>query len=80
MSLSVPSVFVQYLKLSWHFSGLQDDYGNERETNLAAVISAAAQWGGLKMVIKAGLTKVIPLIIFISSVSNLISLVKYYLL
>ncbi|CAH3021478.1 unnamed protein product [Porites evermanni] len=27
----------------------QDDYGDERETNLAAVISAAAQWGGLEM-------------------------------
>ena len=58
-------MFFQCLKLSWHFSRLQDDYGDERETNLAAVFSAAAQWGGLKMVIKAGISKVIPLIIFI---------------
>ncbi|KAJ7392451.1 Signal recognition particle core component [Desmophyllum pertusum] len=27
----------------------QDEYGDERETNLAAVISAASQWGGLNM-------------------------------
>ncbi|XP_020610040.1 signal recognition particle subunit SRP72-like [Orbicella faveolata] len=27
----------------------QDDYGDERETNLAAVIAAASQWGRLKM-------------------------------
>ena len=44
--------------------GLQDDYGDERETNLAAVITAAAQWGGLKVVIKNG-HKCIPSITFI---------------
>ncbi|CAH3122603.1 unnamed protein product [Pocillopora meandrina] len=27
----------------------QDEYGDERETNLAAVIAAASQWGGLQM-------------------------------
>ncbi|XP_067036524.1 signal recognition particle subunit SRP72-like [Acropora muricata] len=27
----------------------QDDYGDERETNLAAVIAGAAQWKGMKM-------------------------------
>ena len=32
------------------FHLLQDDYGDERETNLAAVIAAAAQWGGIRMV------------------------------
>ena len=52
-------------KIELAFFCLQDDYGDERETNLAAVFSAAAQWGGLKMVIKAGISKVIPLIIFI---------------
>ena len=70
--ISASSVFFQCLKLSWHSSGLQDDYGDERETNLAAVISAAAQWGGLKMVIKAGLTlyKSHTIDYFYSSVSN----------
>ena len=29
---------------------MQDDYGDERETNLAAVIAGAAQWKGMKMV------------------------------
>ena len=30
---------------------MQDDYGDERETNLAAVIAGAAQWKGIRMVI-----------------------------
>ena len=45
-----------YVKIELAIFGLQDDYGDERETNLAAVISAAAQWGGLEMVIKNGHT------------------------
>lgn len=44
------------IKIELVIFGLQDDYSDERETNLAAVISAAAQWGGLKMVIKNGHT------------------------
>ena len=49
-------VFLHMFKIGLVILGLQDDYGNERETNLAAVISAAAQWGGLEMVIKNGHT------------------------
>ena len=64
--------------------GLQDDYGDERETNLAAVISAAAQWGGLKVVIKNGHTNAHHrLLLFVTKQlqdSILISHVKYYLL
>ena len=49
-------VFPHMFKIQLVIFGLQDDYGDERETNLAAVISAAAQWGGLEMVINNGHT------------------------
>lgn len=64
--------------------GLQDDYGDERETNLAAVISAAAQWDGLEMVINNGHTNAYHwLLLFVTKQlldRILISHVKYYLL
>ena len=39
-----------FVKIFLSSSFVQDDYGDERETNLAAVIAGAAQWKGMKMV------------------------------
>ena len=77
-------VFLHMFKIELVIFGLQDDYGDERETNLAAVISAAAQWGGLKVVIKNGHTNAYHrLLLFVTKQlldRILISHVKYYLL